>query len=104
MNKFMNSIILMGVILSISACSYGQRAHNFKEAIKFSKVKVTIEAQIQYLVGQADRFIKSGHFDEAIGIAKHILSKLDPNSAQAKSIIKKAKAQLKNFLSRSSQI
>ena len=87
----------MSVGLTIAAYGCGQRAQNSSEAIELSKAKATVEAQAQFLVGQANSFVNSENFDEAIKTAKYILSKLDAQSPEAQSIIEKAKTEIKKL-------
>jgi len=97
MKKFKGSIIIMSIVLSIAAYGCGQRAQDTAEAIELSKRKTTAKEQVKYLAQQANNFINSDDFDEAIKTAKYILSRLDPESSEAKSIIEKAKAEIKKL-------
>ena len=88
---------IAGLIVALMVLGCGQRAQNSGEAIELSKAKTSVEAQAKYLVGQANGFINSGQFDEAIKTAKYVLSNLDSNSTAAQDIIEKAKAELKKL-------
>ena len=97
MRKSKRKAIIAGLIAVFIALGCGQRAQNSSEAIELSKAKATVEAQAQYLVQQANSFINSDQFDEAIKTAKYVLSNLDSNSVAAQNIIEKAQAELKKL-------
>lgn len=97
MNNPTKATLITGLIVSLMVFGCGQRAQNSQEAIELSKAKATVEAQAQFLVQQANSFINSDNFDEAIKTAKYILSELDSNSTAAKGIIEKAQAELKKL-------
>lgn len=67
---------------------------NSQQAIEQSKSMKTVDEQVKYLTGQANDFINSKQFDQAIATAKYVLANLDPNSSEAKSILAKAQAEL----------
>ena len=54
----------------------------------------TVQEKVNYLVDQANAFVSSKEFEEAIKTAQYILSNFDQNSQKAKDIIEKAKAEL----------
>lgn len=97
MNKFSNKTFILGLAVVLMAFGCGQRAQSSSEAIDLSKAKATVEAQAQYLVAQANGFINSDQFDEAIKTARYVLSNLDSNSTAAQDIIAKAQAELKKI-------
>ena len=53
----------------------------------------TVEEQVNYLVSQANAFINSQEFDQAIKTSQYILRNLDKSSEEAKGIIETAKAR-----------
>jgi len=63
--------------------------------IEEAKTMETAEQQAKYLISQANAFINSDEFDQAINTAQYIISNLDKNSQEAKSIIETAKAEMK---------
>lgn len=65
-----------------------------QRAIVDSRKYVTVEEQVDYLLSESNTLIKMEKFDSAINIAEYILKNLDPNSVEAKDIIKTAKAGL----------
>lgn len=95
MKKTVLFLIALAVVLSASACE--QRAATSQEAINLAKEKQTIEAQVDYLISQANSFVSSQKFDEAINTAKYILAELDQNSQEAQGIIESAKAGLEKL-------
>lgn len=97
MKARIKNVFVFSLLLCFTALGCSQRAMNSQEAIEKAKAKPNVEAQVNYLVGQANSLINSDAFDEAIKIAKHILSELDNNSDEAKSIIERAKAGLKKM-------
>jgi hypothetical protein len=87
-------LVLIGTALTLGVMGCAKKAANSQEAIATSQQMKTVDEQVKYLVSQANSFINSKQFDQAIQTAQHILSNLDQNSAEAKSIIEKAKAEL----------
>lgn len=90
-------IAALAVVMSLVALGCGGSAPQAKsssEAIELSKAKTEVKAQVDYLVSQANQFINSEKFDEAVNVAKYILSDLDQNSDKAKAIMEKAKVEL----------
>lgn len=89
-------LIVIVSILFIGASIWGctQKAANSSEAIQAAQAKQTVDQKVSYLVSQANAFVSSKEFDEAIKTAQYILSNLDKDSAAAQSIIEKAKAEM----------
>ena len=90
-------MLAMALIVSLVAFGCGQKAQSSGEAIELSKAKATVEEQAKFLIQQANSFVNSDNFDEAIKTAKYILSNLDANSTAAKDIIAKAEVELKKL-------
>lgn len=82
--------------LTIGGCAQKPAASS-GDAITQSKTLQTVQEQVKYLIGQANAFINSQKFDEAINTAQYVLSNLDSNSTEAKSIITKAQEQIKQM-------
>ena len=95
MHKFKLFAFTVLTMLVVSACS--QRAATSQEAIELSKAKQSVEEQVDFLIGEANAFVNSQKFDEAINTAKYVLAELDKNSQEAQSIIEKAKAELERL-------
>ena len=94
------TLILAGIVFVAAAvvgCSQQPKASSAGQAIEQSKAMSTTQEQAKYLVSQANAFVNSKNFDEAIQTAKYILANLDTNSAEAKSIIEKATAEVKKI-------
>ncbi len=95
-NKFLFVLcFVFALSLGVTGCSQGPKANNSQEAIQSSKSLPTVEEQAQYLVSQANSFVNSQKFDQAVETAKYILANLDKNSADAKKILEDATAQMK---------
>ena len=88
---------MAGLIIGFVALSCGQKAKSSSEAIELSKDKTSVEAQTKHLVLQANGFLNSKQFDEAVNTAKYVLRKLDANSIEAKKIIEEAKKKLEKI-------
>lgn len=63
-------------------------------AIDKSKTMATVQQKVDYLAGQAKAFINSKEYDQAVSVAQYILSNLDSNSQQARSLLEQAKSDL----------
>ena len=87
-------VLVFCVLCAAAVAGCTKKAVNASEAIANAKDMKTVDEQVKYLVGQANAFINSKEFDQAITTAQHILRNLDKDSAQAQSIIEKAKAEL----------
>jgi len=94
MNKKFVILISLVLIASVGLVGCAKKAANSAEAIEQTKTMKTVEEKVNYLVGQANAFISSKEFDQAIRTAQYILSNLDKESAAAESIIEKAKAEM----------
>ena len=89
------SLIAFAVLtgLVISGCGSAKEASG-RDAIDKSQVMTTIQQKTDYLVGQARAFVNSKQFDQAVSVAQYILSNVDSNSQEARSLLEKAKSQL----------
>jgi len=92
--KHLKAYAVVLVALSFIVVGCAQRAATPEEAIQQAQSKPSVDAQVNYLVGQANAFISSEKFEDAIKIAKHILSNLDANSQEAKSLIERAQEEI----------
>ena len=93
--NFLTAVFAAGLIFAVAGCAQQKPAASSQEAIQQSKEMKTVDEQVKYLVSQANSFINSQKFDEAVQTARYILSNLDQNSVEAKSILEKATAQMK---------
>jgi hypothetical protein len=71
-----------------------KKADDSAQAIAQSKELKTAEEQADYLIGQANAFLNSKEFDEAMKTARYVLSNLDQESEKAKAIIEMAKVEM----------
>lgn len=97
----MKKSLIVGVFLScflaLSFIGCGPKPEaSGGEAIQKSQTMATVEQKVNYLAGQAKAFVNSKQYDQAVQVAQHILSNLDSNSAQARSILEQAKSELAN--------
>jgi hypothetical protein len=95
--KKMYGIMVIGgfVMFGVMGCGGHSKAENSRMAIEQSQTMKTVEEQKKYLVSQANAFVKSQDYNEAINTAKYIISNLDKESREAKEIVEKATAELK---------
>lgn len=98
MKKFY-SVFLAVIFLTVSfaGCAQQPKAANSQEAIAQSKSLATVDEQVKYLVGQANAFVSSKNYEQAVQTAQYVLSSLDANSQEAKSILDKAAAEIKKL-------
>lgn len=87
--------IVVSLIGGLTVFGCAKRAANSQEAISNAKSMKTVEEQVNYLVGQANGFVNSKNFDEAINTAKYVLANLDSNSQAAQNIVTKATEEMK---------
>lgn len=95
----MKKILLLGVVFCLGlsmlfSAGCTKKAASASEAIQNSQSMQTVQEKADYLIKQAEAFYSSKEFQEAIKAAQYVLSNLDKDSQQAKSLIEKAKAQL----------
>ncbi len=83
-------MILTGTI--VSGCA--QKAETPSAAIETSKTYKTIPEQADYINNQANDFLKSQEYNQALELAQYVLVNLDKNSSQAHAIVEKAKTEL----------
>lgn len=86
------------LMLAVTGCSQQQKAAATpQDAIQQSTALQTVDEQAKYLISQANNFLNSKQYDDAITLAKHVLAKLDSNSQEAKSLLEKATAEMKKM-------
>jgi ABC-type transporter Mla subunit MlaD len=102
-NKKERTNMRKALLLGIAVClSFGlflnagcaKKSASSGEAIQNSQSLKTTQEKVNYLVGQAQAFMDSKEYREAIDTAQYVLNNLDKNSQQAKDLIEKAKTQL----------
>ena len=93
--RFMILIVVLGVFSMAAGCGrQAQNSADSQEAIQAAQAKPSKEEKVQYLAQQAQQFISSKKYDEAVDVAQYILDKLDSRSADALAIMEKAKAEM----------
>lgn len=93
----MINLMVCIVIALMVGCAQKPKSASSSEAIQKASAMETVEAKTEYLIKEANAFVNSQKFDEAIATAKHVLSKLDAESQEAKNILEKAKAELEKI-------
>lgn len=95
MRKGLLGILAIALLLSFVLAGCAQKkASSTQEAIDVANAIDTIEQKVTYLLGQARAFYNSKEYKQTIEIGQYVLSKIDPNSQEAKDLIEKAKSQL----------
>jgi len=87
-------VLLLAAGLMISGCAQQAKTSNSQEAIDQAQQYQSVDEKVRYLVSQANQFLNSQEFNEAISTAQYIIRNLDQNSQDAKNIIETAKAEL----------
>ena len=94
------SVLLVAVfVVGVVGCGQAQKPQsaNSAQAIQQTQSMPDVQAKVNFLVKEANAFLSSQKFDDAVNTAKYILSNLDKNSTEAKSILEKAQAELKKL-------
>jgi len=96
MKKFNIYVIFFCVLtVMLAGCAQKPESTDSKQAISNAQKLQDVQAQAQYLIKEANAFLNSQQFDQAINTAKYVLANLDKNSQEAQSIIEQAQAKLK---------
>lgn len=85
-------ICICCVFLMGTGCA--QKTVSVSEAIQNSQALKTVQEKVSYLVKQAEALYNSKQYQQAIDVAKYVLSNLDSKSLEAKALIQKATTQL----------
>ena len=86
-------VILLCVSIAVIGCG-AKKEVSSNAAIEKSQALATVQQKVDYLAGQAKAFVNSKQYDQAVSVAQYILSNVDRNSLEAKSILEKAKTEL----------
>ena len=86
------TVTVLATLPMIAGC--GQKAASSSEAIQHAQTLKTPQQQADYLVTQAQSFLNSKQYQEAIQSAQYVLAKIDVNSQAARDLLEKAKTQL----------
>ena len=95
--KFLSLVSSLIFTLTVFGCSQQQSTTSSSQAIEKSQALSSTQEKVNYLIQQANAFINSKNFEEAISTAKYVLANLDQNSSQAKSILQRAQEELKKL-------
>lgn len=85
------------VVLGVAGCAQQPKSANSSEAIQAADTLQTVEEKAKFLINEANAFINSKKFDDAIKTAQYVLNNLDQDSAEAKSLLERAQAELKKM-------
>lgn len=86
-------VVCVGIVLVFSGCA--KKAATSNDAISQADTLKTLDEKVKFLVSQANDFLDSKQYQQAVNVAQYILSNFDKNSADAKSILQKATDMLK---------
>ena len=93
--KRLKTVVVVMLLLGIGLVGCGQqKAGSSSEAINTAKAMQTVEEKANYLVGQAKAFYSSKEFQQAVDVARYVLSYVDKDSQAAKDLLEKAKTAL----------
>ena len=90
--------VIVGLVLSLAfnlalaGCT--EKAASSRAVIKVSKTLKTSQKKIDYLIQQAKAFYSSNEFQETVNVLQYLLTTLDANSKEGKSLLEKAKSEL----------
>jgi len=96
-NKILLLVLCVVFVAGIMGCSQQPKTANSKEAIAQAKSLATAQEKAKYLLNEANAFINSEKFEDSIRITKYVLSKVDKNSVDAKTLLEKAQVELKAY-------
>lgn len=82
------------VMVSMAAAGCAKRAASSSEAIEHARTLKAPEEQANYLISQAQAFLGSKNYQEAVATAQYVLANVDANSKAARGVLQQAKAQL----------
>ncbi|MDP2653316.1 MAG: hypothetical protein Q8Q08_04720 [Candidatus Omnitrophota bacterium] len=81
--------------LGLTGCAQKPKSADAGAAIQQSSAMATVDEKAKFLVSEANAFLSSQKYEDAMKLANHVLSQVDQNSAEAKSILEKAQAEIK---------
>lgn len=90
---FVFFVVILGFGVLFAGCGPKKEASS-QAAIEKSKTMTTVEQKVDYLTKQADAFLKSKDFKQAVDVAQYILTDLDKESVKAKDLLEKAKTEI----------
>ena len=92
-NVVLAIVAVLCVGVALIGCGAKKEASG-SAAIQKSQAMATVQQKVDYLAGQAKAFINSKDYDQAVSVAQYILTNLDSNSKEARSLLEKAKSEL----------
>ena len=93
--KHLTSLVLICAMVSgLALWGCAKKAASSQEAIQNAQSMQTTQQKVDYLNQQANAFISSKEYQQAIQVAQYTLTNLDKNSQAAKAALEKAQAQL----------
>ncbi len=97
MNKIVLGVMAAVLAVGVVGCAQKPQSANADEAIKYADQLADVQAKVAYLVKEANAFLSSKNYDQAVSTAKYVLGKLDSNSAEAKGVLTKAEEEIKKL-------
>jgi hypothetical protein len=95
MKKTLILALALTVSFTVGTSAWAQQKMlTVDESIQMVKTMQTAKQKADYLINQAKAFYSSKQFQQAVDLAKYVLSNIDKNSAGAKNILKDAEKQL----------
>lgn len=85
------------VAATLVGCAQAPKSANSSEAIDYAKTLEGVEAQAKFLLKEAEAFVNSKQYDEAIKAAKYVISTYESEADAAKKILEDAQAELKKL-------
>ena len=97
MNKILVASLVCVITLSLSLTAFCETptTTTVKAVIAQAKTLPTVKAKADYLVSEAKKFYSAKNFKPVVDVCQYVLQNVDKNSVQAKSLLDKAKEQLK---------
>ncbi len=89
------AVLCLSAAFVAVGCAQKPESADSKQAISNAQKLQDVKAQADYLIKEANAFLNSQQFDQAVNTAKYVLANLDKESQQAKSIIEQAQVKLK---------
>lgn len=87
-------VVAAFVIGSALVVGCEKKVTSSSEAIQHAQALKTPQEQANYLIAQAQAFLNSKRYQDAVQTAQYVLSQIDSNSQAAKDLLEKAKTQL----------
>lgn len=89
------AMFFVAVVFVISGCGQQPRAQNSDEAIQQAEQMQDAGQKIDYLTAEAEAFLESEEYQDALATAQYVLFRLDQDSQRARDVVESAKARMK---------